>query len=299
MLRGADLLAWRTQALANLAQIDSNVTDVHSRADLTRELDWLIRETTGVDRLKLRLGLIRPGESLPSSRSLAELESLWHERVYQAVPLQYLLGYTAWRSFSLKVSPAVLIPRPETEQLIDIVSETTRPVQRQGQWVDVGTGSGAIALGLADLLPQAQIHAVDISDDALAIAKINAAQYGLDPRIQFWQGSLFDPLPKPLQLHGICSNPPYIPTTLVSTLQPEVHQHEPHIALDGGDDGLAIIRSLVSQSYAYLVPEGMLILECMAGQGEAIASLMRTHQYHAVQIHYDLAGIDRFVQGFK
>ncbi|MGL5035853.1 MAG: N5-glutamine methyltransferase family protein, partial [Microcystaceae cyanobacterium] len=140
------------------------------------EVDWLLQYCTDLDKLSLRLGTFSQREQIASTHSLANLNQLWQRRLGERCPLQYLVGVAPWRHFLLNVSPAVLIPRPETELLIDIVLEKIahNPPLATGNWVDLGTGSGAIALGLASILPKAQIHAVDQSPDALEIARSNA-----------------------------------------------------------------------------------------------------------------------------
>ena len=170
------------------------------------------------------------------------------------------------------------------------------PGATRGHWADLGTGSGAIALGLAEALPQAHIHAVDTSPAAIAIAQRNAERYFMGDRVQFHQGSWLEPLgPGRGQLAGIVSNPPYIPSAIVPTLQPEVVQHEPSLALDGGPDGLDCIRHLAQSAPAYLEPGGLWVVEMMAGQGEAIAALLADlGTYRDIRIERDLAGHDRF-----
>jgi release factor glutamine methyltransferase len=164
----------------------------------------------------------------------------------------------------------------------------------------MGTGSGAIALALAQTFPVAHILAVDLSPDALSIAHQNAFSAGLSDRITFFQGSWFAPLTHYRgQISALISNPPYIPSPLLPTLQPEVIRHEPVVALDGGDDGLTALRILAAQAPEYLVPGGLWLVEMMAEQGESVAALLRAQGgYHDIEIHLDLAGRDRFVQAF-
>lgn len=303
-ISGESLWLWRHQQLRAL-QTDhgSPAQEEHPREILRAELDWLLREVTQLDRLTLRLGLFRSSREISSSRSLSEIDILWQKRLQDQVPIQYLLGQVTWRHFTLEVSPAVLIPRPETELIVDLAVEATQrfPDLAQGIWVDLGTGSGAIALGLVDALSQVQCFAVDVSGEALALATRNAQTLGLGHRIRFRQGSWFEPLTAfKGAFSGIVSNPPYIPTAIVPTLQTEVVKHEPHLALDGGEDGLRDIRDLAAQAYQYLKPGGFLVLECMAGQGEAIQDLLRQDgHYRGVSIGHDLAGLDRFVQAFR
>jgi release factor glutamine methyltransferase len=199
----------------------------------------------------------------------------------------------------LQVSPAVLIPRPETEILIDLVVAASEQIVRSSypqQWADLGTGSGAIAIGLARALPNAIIHAVDTSPAALAVARQNVQAQRLSARIHLYQGSWLTPLVALKgQLTGIVSNPPYIPTEIIADLQPEVVGHEPHLALDGGTDGLGCLREIIATAPDYLTPSGILLLEMMQGQSEAVKQLLETNgAYTHIQIHPDLSGIQRF-----
>lgn len=259
------------------------------------ELDWFLQALTDVDRLALRLQSFKERETVTLQIPFTKLRSRWQQRLQERVPVQYLTGVAPWRQFVLKVSPAVLIPRPETECLIDLLPPATS-LPSGSHWADLGTGSGVIALGLATTLPTATIHAVDYSAEALAIAQVNAATYHLTERIQFYQGSWLEPLASLRgQLSGIVSNPPYIPNEMVLQLQPEVTRHEPHLALAGGEDGLNCIRQLVQTAPDYLQPGGILLFEMMAGQAIAVAELLQQQgSYDAIQIHPDLAGIDRF-----
>jgi release factor glutamine methyltransferase len=279
----------------------------------TSEVDWLLQELAGLDRLTLRLGSFQAWPTVQLRLPLSQLNQRWQQRLIDRVPVQYLAGIAPWRQFSLKVSPAVLIPRPETELMIDLAvtaaqqrkshspSHSATPEQTSELWADLGTGSGAIAIGLADGLPQATVYAVDQSAAALAIAQQNAQDCGVSDRIQFRHGSWFTPLAELRgQLSGMVSNPPYIPSDLVLTLQPEVTNHEPHLALDGGADGLDCIRHLVQTAPDYLKPGGIWLIEMMAGQAPAIAELL-TQQgaYEDIQIHADLAGIERFALAYR
>jgi release factor glutamine methyltransferase len=262
------------------------------------EVDWLLQEA-GLDRLSLRLDSFKQRE-VRLRHSLTELEQLWQRRL-QHTPIQYLAGTTPWRQFSLIVSPAVLIPRPETELLIDLAMAATadRSELREGDWADLGTGSGAIALGLATAFP-AQIHAVDASESALAVARRNAERTELIAQIQFYQGSWFTPLAHLQgQLSGMVSNPPYIPQAMLADLQAEVQQ-EPQLALDGGADGLDCIRELVTTAPSYLKAGGLWLIEMMAGQAEAVTQLLQQQgAYRDIQIHADLAGIERFALAYR
>lgn len=287
---------WQWRRVAQRLAVAADISPV--------EVDWLLQHITGLDRLTLRLESFRTQAEIPLPYSLTDLTQLWQQRLEARVPLQYLVGVTPWRHFSLTVSPAVLIPRPETEYLIDLTIaavQTSVLNLAQGHWADLGTGSGAIALGLADAFPQTVVHAVDSSADALAVAEKNARLLGLADRIQFHHGSWFEPLAfLNTPLSGMVSNPPYIPSALIANLQPEVTRHEPHSALDGGNDGLDSIRQLIATAPDYLISGGIWLIEMMAGQSETVIGLLQAQgNYRDMQIHSDLAGIDRFALAYR
>lgn len=295
MVSGQALWQWRQDALKSARE--GGVP--------TFEVDWLLVEVAGLDALTLRLESFKERVQIPLRYPLSVLSQLWHRRLRDRMPIQYIAGVTPWRHFSLKVSPAVLIPRPETEYLIDLAVEAVKnsptPDLAAGDWVDLGTGSGAIALGLAEIFPAATIHSVDCSAEALAIAQKNAQQLGLAQRIQFYQGSWWEPLDALKgQVSGMVSNPPYIPSSLVQQLQPEVRNHEPLLALDGGADGLDCIRHLIETSPHYLRAGGVWLIEMMTGQADTVAQLLHDRgSYRDIQIIPDLAGIDRFALAYR
>ncbi|MEH2165955.1 MAG: peptide chain release factor N(5)-glutamine methyltransferase [Nostoc sp.] len=289
IVSGLQLWQWRNAALK--AAIATDVPPM--------EVDWLLLEVAGLDRLALRLESFKNWPQIQLQLPLEKLEQLWQRRLNDRLPVQYIVGVTPWRQFKIAVSSAVLIPRPETECLIDLAKASAS--NASGHWADLGTGSGAIALGLADVLPKATIHAVDYSLEALAIAQANADNLGLADRIQFYQGSWWEPLTfLKGQFSGMVSNPPYIPTSTLPTLQPEVVNHEPHLALDGGTDGLDCIRYLIEISPSYLQPGGVWLIEMMAGQADTVRELLQNQGYYCnIQIHADLAGIERFALAYK
>lgn len=296
---GEDLWQWRqTARWSTLAYLPSGQVV----KEYLRELDWLLTAVTAVDRLSLKLETYRVCPVIAMERSLSNLSILWQRRLTEQVPIQYLLGRSNWRDFTLTVAPGVLIPRPETELLIDLALAAFSETEHEPvPWADLGTGSGAIALALAQSFPHASIHAVDTSAAALNIAKHNAQQLGLIEQIQFYQGDWLEPLIHLKgELKGIISNPPYIPSAIVPTLQPEVANHEPYLALDGGIDGLDAIRTIILQAPQFLSDGGVLLLEIMMGQAEAVSALLEQSGYYSnIQIHSDLAGIQRFVQAHR
>ncbi|MEM8807701.1 MAG: peptide chain release factor N(5)-glutamine methyltransferase [Cyanobacteria bacterium P01_G01_bin.38] len=298
---GQDLYTWRIWALqqANAADVAPN------------EVDWFLQGVTELDNLALRLRTYQGRPAIATRFPLDILTVKWQQRIQDRVPVQYLVGETPWRDFMLTVTPAVLIPRPETELIIDIgralVNNSSRRIElEQGIWVDMGTGSGAISLGLAKALPDARIIATDVSAAALAIAQQNANRQQLADRIEFRQGAWFDPLTDLKgQLAGVVSNPPYIPSQMVLTLSAEVTHHEPHNALDGGQDGLDDIRQLAKAAPAYLCPGGLWLIEMMAGQADTVQSILQRQVlqcqkvYGGIQPHPDLAGLQRFVSAYR
>ncbi len=295
LVSGLDLWQWRQEARKFALEVGIPRTEV----------DWLLTEVAGLDALTLRLEAFKERSQIQVRVSLPTLSQLWQQRIQEREPVQYLAGVTPWRHFSLKVSSAVLIPRPETEYLIDLAVEAakTSPTLNlaSGHWADLGTGSGAIALGLAEVFPSATIHAVDQSAEALAIAQQNTQQLGWQSRIQFYQGSWWQPLDLLKgQISGMVANPPYIPSHMIQDLEPEVRNHEPHLALDGGPDGLDCIRQLIAVSPDYLRPGGVWLVEMMAGQADAVQALLHQQgSYSQIQIVSDLAGIRRFALAYR
>lgn len=289
-IAGENLYSWYQQA---------KKTAIANRVD-PDEVDWLVQTITDLDSLSLRLGRWQNQAQIKSNKSLSELTKLWQQRLQERLPVQYLVETVFWRRFQLKVTPAVLIPRPETELIIDIALENSLISGSNQHWVDLGTGSGAIALGLADVFPEATIHAVDLSEEALKIAQENAKSVNFK-HIQFYQGSWWSPLSSLQgQITGMISNPPYIPSSQIAQLEPEVAKHEPRLALDGGDDGLNDIRYLIKTAPEYLVSGGIWLIELMVGQADIVVALLKQQgEYQDLQVFRDLAGIERFVLAYR
>ena len=291
LVSGQKIAAWRYEAKE--AAIAASISP--------QEVDWLLQEVTELDSLALRLESFKERSQLKSDYSLPQLAQLWQQRLTAKVPVQYLVGKSPWRNFVLKVSPDVLIPRPETECLIDLARDAVKdiPHLREGHWVDLGTGSGAIALGLAEVFPNATIHGIDFSKAALEVAKANGNQLGLH-KVEFHQGFWWEPLAHLKgKVAGMVSNPPYIPTTLLETLQPEVTKHEPHLALDGGDNGLDCIKYLIRTAPDYLCSGAVFLIEMMMGQGEEVKDILQQQgSYKNISIIADLAGVERFALAY-
>jgi release factor glutamine methyltransferase len=209
--------------------------------------------------------------------------------------VQYIIGQQEFYGLMLRVSPAVLIPRPETELLVEAVLART-PSQRAANILDVGTGSGAIAIALAHQLPLARVTAIDLSDEALAVARENASAHGVGERMRFLQSDLLEAVTGET-FDVVVSNPPYVPESDRASLDRQVRDHEPGIALFAGADGLEIYKRLVPQARAALEPAGLLAIEIGYGQRDAVATLLGA--WAAVESLDDLQGIPRVMLARK
>lgn len=217
------------------------------------------------------------------------------ERRLNREPLAYILGYKEFYGINLLVNPNVLVPRPETETMVEHALFMSLMGMETSELVvaDVGTGTGAIAINLAIHLPAARIYAVDVADPVLDVASYNIRAHNVADRITLLQGDLLEPLPEPVDL--IVANLPYIPTGRIPTLQPEV-QWEPKAALDGGTDGLDLIARLLSQAPAKLKKHGVILLELDPEQVPAAEELARQHLPEATtSVERDLAELDRIL----
>ncbi|HEY1209834.1 MAG TPA: peptide chain release factor N(5)-glutamine methyltransferase [Terracidiphilus sp.] len=211
------------------------------------------------------------------------------ERRYKGEPIQYITGETEFYDLPFRVTPDVLIPRPETEHLVDKVIEVAARFE-QPRIVDVGTGAGAIAVALAHKLPHAKIAAIDISERALAVARENAKRNGVS--IRFLPGDLLAPVTGE-RFEIVVSNPPYVPNADRATLSVEVREHEPALALLAGDDGLDVFRRLIPAAFGALTPGGFLTLEIGYGQSTAIAEMLTRAGFEQIEFVPDLQGIPR------
>ncbi len=207
-------------------------------------------------------------------------------------PLPYITGHREFYGLDLEVTPAVLIPRPETETLVEHAIAFARTLTGPLSIADIGTGSGAIAISLAVSLPDAHLIATDISADALAVARGNAERHNVANRIEFREGDLLTPLDEPV--HILTANLPYLTTAMWQDEYPEVHGHEPRLALDGGPDGLDQVRRLLADAPTRLAPNAALLAEIGEWQGDAASALAAAAFRNArIVVHPDLAGRDR------
>ena len=284
-----------TLALATVRdRLDDAVARLAGAGIATPRVDaeWLLAAALGVGRNGLYAVL---GDGLPDE--VAERFEAWVRRRIARVPLQQLLGTQAFRDLLVRVTSDVLVPRPETETLVSWALELLPALGSRPLVLDLGTGSGCIACALASERADVRVVASDVSPAAVAVARDNVAALGLSDRVTVSVSDLFSGL-APMRADLIVSNPPYIPTNVVDTLAPEITDHEPRAALDGGPDGLAMIRRLVREAPWWLQAGAPLVLET-AGDAQAreAKSLMRAAAFTDVTTRRDLAGVTRFVCG--
>ena len=254
------------------------------------EAEYLMRHALGCTRESLLFSL----DTALSVSAQRRFDSLISRRA-SGEPSAYITGRKEFYGLDFKVDPRALIPRPETELLVEMVldfASPRTPVRTTLNIVDVGTGCGAIAVALAKHLPTATIFSTDLSPDALELARENLALHNLEDRVVMLHGDLLALNLPPIDI--LVSNPPYIPSPEISTLAPEIRDHEPRLALDGGPDGLSIIERLVEHARDKLSPGGAMFIEIGWDQGESAASRAR-HLWPDAQasITPDLAGLDR------
>ncbi|HXE91808.1 MAG TPA: peptide chain release factor N(5)-glutamine methyltransferase [Terriglobales bacterium] len=226
---------------------------------------------------------------------LARYDEALAERA-RGKPSQYITGHQEFWGLDFVVTPAVLIPRPETEHVVETVLELARGVERP-RIVDVGTGSGCIALALAKELPQSKIHACDISSEALEVARANAARLELAGRVSFHQSDLLAALPVEPAFDFVVSNPPYVGESEPEQVQREVREFEPKVAVFAGEKGLEVYERLIPQVRAVLKPGGWLVVEIGYSMENAVRKLLAG--WSEVRVTNDLQGIPRVVAARK
>jgi len=264
------------------------------------QLDWLLDLEGGVSWATLQQLRINPQQRLSLSHPLERLAELWQRHLRTQEPLQYLVGRCPWRDLELEVHAGALIPRQETELMLELAQELLGPDTEHGpkRWADLGTGSGCLALALARAWPRSQGWAVDASNEALAIAANNLNRYQLTKQVALLQGSWWEPLqPWFGSLELVVSNPPYIPTAVWQQLEPQVRDFEPALALDGGDDGLNAVRAIAAGAREGLAPGGWLLLEHHHDQSAAVLEVLDSAGLEQLQAHPDLEGVQRFASG--
>ncbi|MEX1029471.1 MAG: peptide chain release factor N(5)-glutamine methyltransferase [Paenibacillaceae bacterium] len=316
-----------THRNVDLAEVSSSLTirealveassflEVQGVADGRSDAELLMQHMLGWDRSRL---LLEWRELFPVARAVEWVELL--RRRGAGEPVQYILGEQEFYGLPFEVNPAVLIPRPETELLVEAIMKRGREmwaVEGAGQddqpadrpadrperpgplVVDIGTGSGAISISLAVFNPSWQLVAVDLSPRAIEVASRNVAKNGVTGRVIFHQGDLLEPIIKlGLRVDILVSNPPYIPSTDIPELQREVREHEPMLSLDGGEDGLYCYRTMLEQMRRLPIIPRLVGFEVGFGQAQDVAALMeKCGWWKQIEIILDYAGIERHVIG--
>jgi len=254
------------------------------------DAEWLLASVLGLDRFDVYLH---------PERELAAQDAQWYRvliaRRAARVPLQHLLGYEEFHGMRFAVSPDVLIPRPETEGLVQWAIEMLRD-EPESIVADLGTGTGAIACALARSLPRVRVLAVERSLPALRLAASNVASLGLSERITLLAADLLEPIGA-CRLDAVIANPPYLPTAVLASLPAEVSRFEPREALDGGGDGMTVIRRIVAEAPFVLRPHGRLMMEIGEEQAGPVASLLAAAGFTDIEARRDLVGRERYVTG--
>lgn len=259
------------------------------------EAEYLLSFVLKAKRHELFTG----SERVMTEKEIDEYEGFIKRKTLRE-PSQYITGETEFRGLSFKVTPQVLIPRPETELLVEEAVNILKGLKSKGIVIDLCTGSGCIATSIAKELDNVLVYAVDISKEALKVAGINAARHNVGSRVKFMEGDLFTPLAG-LGLKGkadiIVSNPPYISKDEIEKLPPEIKDFEPVQALQGGADGLEFIRRIIIGSPEYLTPGGYLIMEIGWNESPAVKEIiLKSWAYGDIEIKKDLSGIERVVK---
>jgi release factor glutamine methyltransferase len=269
-----------SEALANATQVLAQAGVPSPQADAT----WLLCHVLGTDRSDL-LTKITFDEGLSEQAASAFSQALARRAARE--PLQHITGVAAFRSLELKVGPGVFIPRPETEQVVQYAIDYLKQLPVSGKAIDLGTGSGAIAIAIAKEVPQTQVYAVELSESAYEYAEgnIKANQVSVELRLGAMQEVVSDLVG---QLDVVISNPPYIPNSAIP-IDPEVRDFDPELALYGGEDGLDVIRDISGIGAALLRKGGLLVLEHADGQSEAIRELLLNDGWFNVAAFQDAA----------
>ena len=263
-----------------------------------QSFDLLLDIIGGLSKKNLNLLSIDQEGSLNLKENLDYLEIIWDKHIQSSTPIQYLCGMTFWRDLKLKVTNKVLIPRSETELLIDIVYNLFGKASNKLFFAELGTGSGAISIALALAYPLWEGVATDIDQDALEVANKNYINSSELKNLRFFCGNWWTPLKSfKGKIDFAISNPPYIPKDTYEKLPKEVKNFEPKIALLGGEDGLEHIREIIYNAPLYLKEKGWLILENHFDQGSIVRQLFLDNRFTSVQVLKDFSGIGRFTIG--
>lgn len=259
------------------------------------DTEILLQKALGdVDRLYIQLNL----DKKLSDEELKCFNEMINDRL-NGRPIAYIVKNREFMALDFYVEEGVLIPRPDTEPLVEEVIELSKGM-KDVTIVDIGTGSGAISVSLAKYIKNSYVYSLDISDKALSIGKKNAVNNEVDDKIEFIKSDVFTGIKdRNLKLDIIVSNPPYIKKEDIKTLHTQVKDYEPYIALEGGEDGLDFYRTITEKSLKYLKLNGILAFEVGHDQANDVCTIMKNHGYKKIYTKKDLQGIDRVVIGFK
>ncbi|MEZ4220110.1 MAG: peptide chain release factor N(5)-glutamine methyltransferase [Polyangiaceae bacterium] len=256
------------------------------------EAELLLSGVLALDRIQLILQRSRPLNGDELSRFRDHIK-----RRRRGEPLFYILGRREFFGHSFRVTAAVLIPRPDSEVLVETALARTQSRSMYGNLLDLCTGSGCIAVAFAKQRRTWRVLATDISEAALEVARHNVLRLGVVHQVELRAGDLFRAVPAGRRFDAIVANPPYIPGADVEALDVGIREFEPKLALSGGDDGLDVLRRIVRDAPSFLLPSGSLSLEIQFDQGEAVSALLRESGFEDVQVHRDLGQRDRVVSG--
>ncbi|KAI3867893.1 hypothetical protein MKX03_021300 [Papaver bracteatum] len=300
----SDLEKWKNWAKTLVYSVGSKFLETDNGPEvntLYREIQWLLEDVVVEEQR------VSTEEKVVRLRTeMDQLYLIWKQRIEQRRPFQYIVGCEHWRDLILCVQQGVLIPRPETEKIVELVQEVVAKDKglREGLWADLGTGSGALAIAIGKVLgTQGKVIATDLSPIAASVAEFNVKRYDLQDKIELRQGSWLEPLEDAKgKLAGLVSNPPYIPSDQILGLQAEVGKHEPRLALDGGENGMDDLLHLCEGAASMLKPGGFFAFETNGEkQSRFLVNFMMNHpksMFQDVRIVADFAGIERFVTGF-
>jgi release factor glutamine methyltransferase len=254
------------------------------------DAELLVAHALDLERVSLYLDMDRP----LSAAELADIRALVKRRRMRE-PVAYILGHRDFYGRTFEVSPAVLVPRPDTETLVEraLGRLGEAPVERV---LDLCTGSGIIAVTLAAECPELQVDGTDASEEALEVARRNAERHGVADRVRWMQGDLFDAVPEGQRYGLVTANPPYVAEADLDRLAPEITEWEPRLALAAGPDGLDVLRRMAAGLGRVLTPGGTVLVELGQGQAGAVSAAFESHGVTPVGVHRDLGGIERVIE---
>ena len=286
MTQRASREPWTIGAVAKWATDDFRARGIENpRLDAEVLLSWSL----GITRTQL---IVDAQRELADAELARFRELVKRRRAHE--PVAYLRGVREFYGRPFRVDPRVLIPRPDTEVLVETALARTRHASMATRAIDLCTGSGCVAISIARERPTACVFATDASEDALAVARDNALRLGAY-NVAFVHGDLFAGIARRFDV--ITANPPYIPTAEVATLSPDIREHEPRLALDGGDDGLDVVRRIVADAPRFMAPGAVLAMEIGAGEADATRELFALHGFTDIEVARDYARIERVVSG--